>query len=496
MLRYSGLPLLLLLATALGCVRVPSIAPNAEAGGKTETIAMFGGTPGRNMANTVDKNIPAVFSAEEGKVKNIKWSVELGTRTYGGPVVADGVVYMGTNNGHPRDPKIEKKDKAVLMAFKESDGKFLWQIVHDIPNDETFEDGRSEGLCSTPYIEGKRLYYLTPASELVCASTAGKVEWTFNMMKELKVVPFHLSYCAPLIVGDLVFVVTGNGRDKSGDLPSPKAPSFVAVNKNTGKLAWQSSLPGDKIIEGQWTNPSVAVVNGKPQVIFPGGDCVLYSFEPETGKLLWKCDCFPTRQKTPEKEHIYFLATPVIVGDKLYIGLGVGPDAGCSPKFGYFLCLDVTKQGDVSLKSYDAKAAANKDSALVWAFGGMVDPPPAVGKGRKTYFGVTISTACVHDGLVFIPEESGYMQCLDAKTGVRYWEHDVKTAIWGSAYYVDGKVFVGTDDGEVIVFAASKEKKVLAKNSLDECIQATPLAVNGVLYINTRSKLYAIAEGK
>ena len=57
--------------------------------------------------------------------------------------------------------------------------------------------------------------------------------------------------------------------------------------------------------------------------------------------------------------------------------------------------------------------------------------------------GATISTPCVHDGLVYIPELAGYMHCLDAKSGQRYWEHDFKATVWGSAYYVDGKVYVG-----------------------------------------------------
>lgn len=496
MMRINGLLTLgLMLAALPGCVRIPPpMAIAGPAGAASPGSPMFGGTPARNMVNTIDKNIPTTWSAEEGKKKNVKWTVEMGSRSFGGPAIADGVIYMGTNNAHPRDKKIEAKDKAILMAFQASDGKYLWQIVHDIPDDENFGEGRGEGLCSTPVVEGKRLYYVTPGAELVCANTSGKVEWTYDMMKQLKVMPFHLANCSPLIVGDNVMLVTSHGRDKAGDLS--KAPSFIAVNKNTGKLVWQSSLPGEGIIEGQWSNPTVATVNGKPQVIFPGGDCVLYSLEPATGKLIWKCDCFPTRKGTPAKEHIYFVSTPAVVGDRLYVGLGVGPELGTNPKVGYFLCLDVTKQGDVSFKSYDAKVPVNKGSALVWAFGGYVDPPPALGKGRKTYFGVTISTAAVHDGLVYIAEEAGYLQCLDAKTGARYWEHDFKTGLWSSAYYVDGKVYIGTDDAEVIVFAAGKEKKVLATNNMEEAVKATPVAVNGVLYINTLSKLYAIAEGK
>ena len=112
-------------------------------------------------------------------------------------------------------------------------------------------------------------------------------------------------------------------------------------------------------------------------------------------------------------------------------------------------------------------------------------------------------------GLVFIPESSGYLHCLDAKTGKRYWEHDFKAGIfWGSAYYVDGKVYIGTEDGDIYIFAHSKERKWYQNGKLrtpdggkqdnkasvdmEEQIQSTPVVANGVLYIQTWSKLYAI----
>src|SRR5688572_712633 len=65
---------------------------------------MFGGTPGRNMVNLRERGLPEQWSIEEGKEKNIKWVADLGSRSYGGPVVAGGRVYVGTNNQRPRDP--------------------------------------------------------------------------------------------------------------------------------------------------------------------------------------------------------------------------------------------------------------------------------------------------------------------------------------------------------------------------------------------------------
>jgi outer membrane protein assembly factor BamB len=445
----------------------------------------------RNMVNLHAKDIPALWSVEAGKQKNIKWSADVSSGFVGQPVVAHGKVYVNATNKEPRDPTI-KGHRAVLMAFREADGAFLWQIAHPYP-DAIAHEILHLGLLSTPAVDEHRLYYVTPACEVICADAdKGTKLWRYDMMKQLGVSPCFANICSPLVVGDLVYVNTGNGRDDLGDLPAPNAPSFVALHKRTGKLVWQSNLPGKNIIEGSWSSPTCALVNGIPQVIFAGGDCVIYSFEPDTGKLLWKCDCLPTRRKLGGREtDPYFVGSPVVVGDRLYVGQGVAPESSAPPRYSHFLCLDITKKGDVSLKSYDAKDPKNKDSALVWAFGGLIAPPPA--RGRQAYFGPTMSTPAVHDGLVYIPELSGYLHCLDAKTGRRYWEHDFKTSVWSSPYWVDDRLYLATQDGEVCIFAPGKTGQLLTSMDMDEQMHTTPAAANGTLFLLTRSKLYAVA---
>ena len=88
---------------------------------------MWGGTADRNMVSTM-KGLPTTWDVKTKK--NVKWVAELGSQSYGNPVVANGVVLVGTNNEGMRDAAV-KGDKGVLMAFGESDGQFLWQSVHD-----------------------------------------------------------------------------------------------------------------------------------------------------------------------------------------------------------------------------------------------------------------------------------------------------------------------------------------------------------------------------
>jgi outer membrane protein assembly factor BamB len=492
--------------TFTGTFTATDVTPTLAAGQKVDGDGsgnalvdwpMLGGTPQRNMASPGAKNIPAEWSVEEGKQKNVKWMAELGTKSYGGPIIGDGKVFFGTNNGNPRDKKVQGKP-AVLMCFNEADGKFLWQAVHEGPPDPLFDQSRGYGLLSSPCVEGKRHYYVTPGAVVICAdNNTGKTVWSYDLMEKDKVVPYHCANCSPLIVDDLVMVVTGNGSDDQGKIASPKAPSFIALHKDTGKPAWKNNLPGDNIIEGQWSNPAVAVVGGKKQVIFPGGDCWLYSFETTSGKLIWKCNCNPLRAGKDKDYTPYIVATPVVYNGRCYVGLGAGPDlpVESAVRFGYLLCIDVNKTGDVSPKSFDAKDSANKDSALAWAFGGPIIPPPK--KLPRVYFSKTLSTCAIADGLVYISEQNGYMNCIDAATGKRYWQDDLRTVIWGSPYCADGKVYLATKDGEIVVYKQGKELKQLGKIDLGEPdLDSTPAVANGVLFVSTATKLYAISEKK
>lgn len=517
-------------------VGVPTPSANVADAGAPKTgqqdWPMFGGTRERNMVNTQAKGLPVSWDIEENK--NVKWSADLGSKAYGGPVVAGGRVFIGTNNQKPRNPKdIDPKTKkpldlGVLMAFGEPDGKFLWQATFPKLAAGRVVDWPLEGLCSTPVVEGDRMYYVSNRCELLCTDVhTGKPQWTLDMIKTLGVFPHNISDCAPLLVGDYLFCVTSNGVDEDHiNVPAPKAPSFIKVDKSNGKVLWQDNEPtirltqvpkqgqqtdffkrlvnrGELIQHGQWSNPAYAVVNGKPQVVFPGGDGWLRAFDPATGKLIWKFDCNP---KDAEYElggkgtRSDFIATPAIYNNRVYIGVGQDPEH--NPGIGHLWCIDMTKTGDVSPQLvtdnsvWPPKTEKNPNSALVWHYGGSITDPAERRKlGRNYHFGRTMSTCAVHDGLCYAAQLLGIIHCLDAETGKVYWEHDTRKQSWSSPYYADGKVYFGNDDDQVYVFAHGKTKKLLATNEMGGHVRASPVAANGVLYVMTENKLYAIADG-
>jgi outer membrane protein assembly factor BamB len=497
-------------------------APAKADAGKEETHSwpLFGGSVNRNLVNLFEKNIPTTWNLKGGSEKNLKWSVPLGSKAYGGPIISGGKIFLGTNNNTPRNPAVTG-DKGVLMCFRESDGEFLWQYISDKLEAGRVNDWPEEGICSSPVVEGDRLWVVTNRCEVLCLSTEGlaagnkgvqdekyktktdgDVIWRLDMIGKLGVFPHNLAVCSPLIVGDTLFVSTSNGVDEKHEtVVAPNAPSFIAVEKNTGKVLWTNNDPGDKILHGQWSNPVYAEPNGKPMIIFPGGDGWMRGFNPKTGDLLWKFDCNPKKSVYvlgPTATRNDFIGTPVVWENKLYIGVGQDPEHGVG--VGHLWCIDITKElknKDKDLSpaddNFDPKYAKNKDSGLIWHFGGEA---PDGYEGGDFYFGRSMSTCCVHDGLVYAAEYAGYLHCLDAQTGKEYWVHNLKAQTWSSPYFVDGKVYLGDESGKVTVFQSGKEKKILAVNaSLRGCkVEASPVALNGTLYLMTLNpcRLWAI----
>ena len=289
------------------------------------------------------------------------------------------------------------------------------------------------------------------------------------MIEELNVFPHNLAVCSPVAAGNLLFVITGNGVDEGHvHIPSPFAPSFIAVDKRTGEVAWEDASPGENILHGQWSNPAYGVIAGRPQVIFPGGDGWVYALDPATGRLLWKFDGNPEDsvwELGGRGTRNAIISTPVIYRDRVYIGVGQDPEHG--EGVGNLWCIDATGNGDVTA------------TASVWHLGGR-------------NFHRTLSTAAIDGGLVYLADLSGFVYCIDAETGEVQWKYDAFAAIWGSALVADGKVYIGDEDGDVAILKAGRELEVLAEINMGSSVYTTPVAAAGILYIASRNRLFAI----
>lgn len=465
-----------------------SAEPSAKA--KKGDWPMWGGSPDRNMVSG-ETGIPSKWHVDNHV--NIKWTAPLGSQTYGNPAISKGRIFVGTNNGGGFRPNI-KGDKGIVLCLDEQTGKLLWQATHDKLPTGRVNDWPEQGICSSPVVDGDKLYYVSNRCELICADVEGFTDgendgpykdekytesmdgdfvWVLDMIEEFGVFPHNLATSSPVIAEGIIFLLTSNGVDEGHlELPSPSAPSFIAVDQKTGKVLWHKAYPAKSIYHGQWSSPAYAVINGKGQAIFGGGDGWAYGLEPKTGEIIWKFDLNPKDSKYilgGKGTRNEIISTPVVWENKVYLAVGQDPEHGEGP--GHFYAIDATKTGDVT------------ESGKVWHFG-------------DKDFNRTISTAAVADGLVYNADLSGFLYCLDALTGKPYWRYDTEAAIWGSPLVVDGKVMLGDEDGELVVLEHGKEMKEIATIDMKNSVYTTPVAANGILYITNRRTLFAIEEKK
>ncbi len=632
-------------ATAIGKAATPGTAGGAMAVNPPQGVGpldwgQWGGSSARN--NTPNgKNIPTEWSIgsfdtktgewNKAEAKNVKWAAALGSQSYGNPVIANGQVYVGSNNGAGHLKRYPASiDLGVMLCFSEADGKFLWQHSNEKLPTGRVHDWPLQGVCAAPLVEGERLWYVTNRGEVVCLDTKGfydnqddgpvtkdpgrlfdvvraeepskdkladivkglkagevspaladefkaaglplptgakiaadgehfkltftpasgverevtlrmegpklsvyklintddkdeaDVIWRVNMMRPpLGISQHNMCSCSVTAVGDILYVTTSNGVDEGHvHLPAASAPSFVALDKNNGKLLWADNSPGANVLHGQWSSPAYAVLGGVPQVLFGGGDGWLYSFRGDgtskDGKpeLLWKFDCNPKESKyvlggRADRNHI--IGTPVIHEGLVFVGVGEDPEHG--EGVGHFWCIDPTKRGDVSPElAFNVKdltkpiahhrmqavnkeagevARANPNSAAVWHYASYDQ-----NKNGKIEFEETMhrtcGTAAIQDGLLFVADFSGLFHCVDATTGVPYWTHDMLAAAWGSPLIVDDKVYVGDEDGDISVFKLSKEKELIGEIPMSSSVYSTPVVANNTLFIADKDHVFAI----
>jgi outer membrane protein assembly factor BamB len=458
----------------------------------------------RNMVSK-ETDLPASFDRQSGQ--NVKWAVPLGTETHSTPVVAGGRVYIGTNNGEPRDPKHEG-DRGVLMCFDERTGKLLWQLVVPKREEDRYFDWPKCGISSPVTVEGDRVYLVSNRGEVMCldarglangndgpyrdegahmtptnqtAMTAGPLDadiiWLFDLTSGAGIWSHDAAHSSVLIRGDHLYLNTGTGVDNTHKkIRTPDAPSLVVLDKHSGRyLAREREGMAPNIFHCTWSAPSMGVVSGKPLIFFAGGNGFVYAFEPlgrmsptgatETLHRIWQFDFDPT---APKKDvHRYnqnrregpsnFYGMPVFDDGHVYVAGG----------------------GDLFWGKNEAwlKCINADNGAAVWSY-----------SLEKHVF----STPAVHDGLVFIADCGRKMHCVDAKTGAGVWTHAIKGEVWASPLVADDKVYLGTREGEFYVFAASRDGKLLHQTNLGDKISATATAANGVLYVATMSQLFAL----
>jgi outer membrane protein assembly factor BamB len=494
------------LVAAIGLASSPSFAGDQPQWGEKFS---------RNMVSS-ETGLADSFDPASGK--NIKWHVPLGTQSYATPIVAGGKVFIGTNNDLPRDPK-HKLDSGVLLCLNATDGSLAWQLISPKIEADKYMDWPHTGWQSPPSIEGDKVYVVSNRGEVMCLDlkglangndgpykdegkhmsprgigeevvnpTDGDILWLFDMVKGAGIWPHDAAHSSILIDGPFLYLNTGNGVDNTHKkIRRPDAPSLIVIEKATGKLiAMDDEKIGDKIFHATWSSPCLAEVNGKRQIIFGGGDGIVYSFEaldhsftlpngsaPAKLKKIWSFNCDPdgpkgdihpysgNRRISPSN----IMTMPVFYEGRIYVT--AGGDFWWGKRKSWLKCIDPTKEGDIT------------KTGQVWSY------------SMETH---CMSTPVIKDGLAYISDAARNVHCIDIKTGEAVWNQKTNGEMWASPMVADGKIYIGTCKGDFWILAAGREKKVLCQTSLGAQVSGTATAANGVVYIATMKDIWAIGK--
>lgn len=528
---------------AIGCslaVIVAVSSVSARAGTAGGDWVQWGGSNDRNMVCQT-QGLPDSFEPgrkqpaggiDPATTRHVLWTARLGSGTYGNPTVAGGRVFVGTDDlTASEDPRFKRTRGGMVKCFDEQTGKLIWQLIvpqrTKLPRPMHFGH-QHLGICSSPTVDGDRVYLISCAGEVLCLDAKGQADgndgpfqdegrymagedgepvelcdrdgdiiWRYDPLLELGVCPHDAASCSPLVVGDFVYTSTSNGVDAAHEsVLAPDAPSLIVLEKHTGRLvATDGEKIGHRLYHAQWSSPSSGEVGGQRLIFFGGGDGVCYAFEalravpaePVTLSKVWSYDCNPPHYKYRDGQPIAYydgdrrknrgnkndglyvgpsqiIATPVFYGNRVYVPIGQDPAHGRGK--GMLHCIDATLRGEIT------------QSGRIWTYDGLDR---------------SISTVAVADGLVYAPDIAGRLHCLDAQTGECCWVHETGAETWASPLVADGKIYLGTKE-DFFIFAAGREPQVLAEIRLGAPVYTSAIAANGVLYVASQQYLWAVAD--
>lgn len=379
-----------------------------------------------------DEGIPSKWTQDD-----YNWQASLPGTGYSSPVVWDDIVYITCS----------KKDeaRARLIALNVSDGKKVWEEDFDF---KPYRMNRINSFAaSTPAADADHVYALWPTGDttlIVAFDHKGKEIWkrTFPGVKS-----GHGPCTSPILFGDIVVFTHENEGDSSTEKPS----FWVALDRKTGKDRWR--LPRKTGPKTSYSTPCVYTSSDVIEsIVFTSFSHGMTGVNPRSGKVVWEIDSA-------------FEARVV-----------------CSPAIADRLILSSCGSG-----------SAGKYMTAI--------RPSGTGRPTEAYritgsAASYVPTPLAAEGLLFTCHDRGQISCLNAKTGKLLWQEKPAGRYYGSPVWVDGKLYVITVEGDVVVVKAAEDYELLAVNPLGEKSQATPAVANGRMYLRTDSQLVSIGGPK
>lgn len=348
-------------------------------------------------------------------------------------------------------PRINRKPIAgdiawKVLCFDKETGKLLWEktaITRKPVNDRHIKNSYAS---QSPVTDGTYVYAFFGDQGMYCYDFTGKLIWSRDLGSFIMKNNWGMG-SSPVIYRN--FVIQTCDREKGGSF-------IVALDKKTGNVAWKTER--DEI--SSWSTPFVYDKGARPELIVNATNAIR-SYDPETGKLLWECRGPATSITTP---------TPTFINGLIIVSSGfimepVRPITAFKPG----------TSGDITLKPGETSSAA-----IAW---------------RQQVAAPYIPSPLAYDGRIYVVLDQGFISCYDANTGKEIYGKtrvDVASQFSASPVAIDGKIFCPSEDGDVYVIKAGDKYELLAKNTLEEPIMASPAVSAGKMFIRSIKHLYCI----
>lgn len=414
----------------------------------------FRGPDGNGYAAT--SNLPVEWSES----KNIAWKTAIPGRGHSSPVVSGESIWMTAAVVKPLsdDEKQAKLDDIPNSRSLDIAGNVSLRAVcvdresgrllHDVEVFSVADPPPIHSLNSyaspTPVLNGERLFVHFGALGTACLDAeSGRILWKKN---ELKADHQNGPGGSPLYWNGLL-IVQYDGID---------VQFIAALDGKTGEVAWKTPRSGKLFpradFQKAYATPIVIDEGGRPQLISPGADW-LYSYDPKTGKELWRTSYgklgFSTVPKPVYGDGKVFIATSFMQSRLLAIGYG------------------------------DSEEKA--DDRVAWTNDRQIPSKP--------------SLLLVKDRLYMV-NDKGIASCLDASSGDSIWQERLGGQYSASPLFADGRIYLFDQEGRTTVIAPGEEYQELAKNKLDAGFMASPAVAGSALFLRTETHLYRIERVK
>jgi outer membrane protein assembly factor BamB len=367
------------------------------------------------------------------QTENVAWKKEIPGRGWSSPIVYQGSIYLTT-------AIVDSKSNPTSLHALRIDAKtgdILWNREIFALDGSWPKHDKNSHASSTSIIGDGRLYVHFGHMGTASLDVNGKILWRQN---KIKYDPYHGNGSSPILVDDnLIFNCDGQ-----------KNPFVAALNKFTGKTAWKVyRKPVSAPNKFSFSTPLLIDENGRKAVVSPGSGAVC-AYNPENGNEIWRLDYGSGFSVIPR---------PVYGHGMVFVGTGFATSKVCAIRTGGVG--DVTK------------------THLVWE--------------TDKYAPRTPSMLLVGNELYFVSDD-GRCSCVDAMTGKQYYRKRFGGKVSASPVFADGRIYITTEKGKILVIKAGTVFEILAENDLKERTFASPAVSGSALFIRTESQLYRIEE--